>query len=94
MRSVRGEELPQELVNIGSKALDVAAYRAWPAMHPFVVAAWAELGVESGCYHDIAFRTGDCTAEVHGRKTNIAVYLKACQGSAIHRPQERICLYL
>ena len=64
MRSVRGDEMPEELSAIGAKALDVAAYRAWPVMHPFVAAAWTELGVEMGCYHDIAFRTGDCISEV------------------------------
>lgn len=63
-RSVRGDELPEELSDIGSIAVDVAAYRAWPGRHPFVVAVWKELGIESGCYHDIAFRTGDCTSEV------------------------------
>lgn len=64
MRSVRGDEMPEELSAIGAKALDVAAYRAWPVLHPFVVAAWTELGVEMGCYHDIAFRTGECISEV------------------------------
>ena len=64
MRSVRGDEMPEELSAIGSKGLDVAAYRAWPGLHPFVIAAWAELGVETGCYHDIAFRTGNCVDEV------------------------------
>ncbi|CAM9322615.1 unnamed protein product [Scytosiphon promiscuus] len=63
MRSVRGDELPEELSAIGSQAIDVAAYRAWPALHPLVVAIWPELGIETGCYHDIAFRTGDCTPE-------------------------------
>eukprot|EP00904_Undaria_pinnatifida_P005743 jgi/Undpi1/2299/HiC_scaffold_13.g05683.m1 len=63
MRSVRGDEMPEEFSNIGSVALDVAAYRAWPALHPFVIGAWAELGVETGCYHDIAFRTGNCVDE-------------------------------
>ena len=64
MRSVRGDELPEELAAIGSQALDVAAYRAYPALHPPTTAIWGELGIETGCYHDIAFRTGDCTAEV------------------------------
>ena len=64
MRSVRGDELPEELSNIGAKALDVGAYRAWDVWHPFVIAAWTELGIDIGCYHDIAFRTGDCTDEV------------------------------
>ena len=64
MRSVRGDEMPEELTAIGSKGLDVAAYRAWPGLHPFVIAAWAELGVKTGCYHDIAFRTGNCVDEV------------------------------
>lgn len=64
MRSVRGDEMPEELSNIGAIALDVAAYRAWPALHPIVAAAWAELGIETGCYHDIAFRTGNCVPEV------------------------------
>lgn len=64
MRSVRGDELPEELAAIGSQALDVAAYRAWPTLHPLVAAIWAELDIETGCYHDIAFRTGDCTPEV------------------------------
>lgn len=64
MRTVRGDEMPEELSAIGSKGLDVAAYRAWPGLHPFVIAAWAELGVETGCYHDIAFRTGNCVSEV------------------------------
>eukprot|EP00904_Undaria_pinnatifida_P010952 jgi/Undpi1/6988/HiC_scaffold_21.g09462.m1 len=63
MRSVRGDEMPEELSNIGSVALDVGAYRAWPGLHPLVIAAWAELGVETGCYHDIAFRTGSCVSE-------------------------------
>ncbi|CAN0185945.1 unnamed protein product [Scytosiphon promiscuus] len=63
MRSVRGDELPEELSAIGSQAIDVAAYRAWPALHPLVTAIWTELGIETGCYHDIAFRTGDCTSE-------------------------------
>lgn len=61
---MRDEELPEELSRLGSQALDVAAYRAWPALHPFVAALWAELGVKTGCYSDIAFRTGDCTSEV------------------------------
>ncbi len=64
MRSVRGDELPAELSAIGSQALDVAAYRAYPALHPLATAIWGELGIETGCYHDIAFRTGDCEAEV------------------------------
>lgn len=64
IRSVRGEELPEELSVLGSHALDVAAYRAWPGLHPFVAALWAELGVKTSCYSDIAFRTGDCTSEV------------------------------
>ena len=64
MRSVRGDELPTELVDIGSVALDVAAYRAWPGQHPFVAGIWKELDLKTGCYHDIAFRTGDCTSEV------------------------------
>ncbi|CAM9336613.1 unnamed protein product [Ascophyllum nodosum] len=63
MRSVRGDELPTELVDIGSVALDVAAYRAWPGQHPFVAGIWKELDLKTGCYHDIAFRTGDCTSE-------------------------------
>ena len=61
---MRGDELPEELSAIGAKALDVGAYRAWPVWHPFVAAAWTELGVETGCYDDIVFRTGDCTSEV------------------------------
>lgn len=64
MRSVRGDELPEEMRFIGAKALDVAAYRAYPALHPLVNAAWAEFGIQSSCYHDISFRTGDCTNEV------------------------------
>ena len=64
MRSVRGDEMPEELSAIGARALDVAAYRAWPALHPLVITAWKELGVEMGCYHDISFRTGDCISEV------------------------------
>lgn len=74
MRSVRGDELPDELTSIGSLALDVAAYRAWPTFHPFVTAATAELGILTGCYHDIAFRTGDCTPEA------------SCLMLAVHRP--------
>ena len=64
MRSVRGDELPQQLSTIGATALDVGAYRAWDVWHPFVIAAWKELGIDMGCYHDSAFRTGDCTDEV------------------------------
>eukprot|EP00752_Nemacystus_decipiens_P011719 g10400.t1 len=76
MRSVRGDELPEELAAIGSQALDVAAYRAWPALHPLVTAIWVELGIETGCYHDIAFRTGDCTAECSPARA-IHKYLRA-----------------
>lgn len=58
MRSVRGDEMPEEISGIGARALDVAACRAWPGLHVLVIAAWPELGVETGCYHhDIAFRT-------------------------------------
>lgn len=74
---MRGDELPEELSAIGAKALDVSAYRAWPVLHPLVSAAWTELGLETGCYHDIAFRTGNCIDEVHrvpfGVDGNIAV---------------------
>lgn len=67
MRSVRGDELPEELTALGSQALDVAACRAYPARHPLATAIWAELDIETGCYSDIAFRTGDCTVEVQRR---------------------------
>lgn len=67
---MRDEELPEELSRLGSQALDVAAYRAWPALHPLVAALWAELGVKTSCYSDIAFRTGDCTNEVRTHSQN------------------------
>jgi len=72
MRSVRDHELPEELAAIGSQALDVAAYRAYPALHPLATAIWGELGIETGCYHDIAFRTGDCEAEVRGKLRQVS----------------------
>lgn len=64
MRSVRGDELPEELSTIGATSVDVGAYRAWDVWHPLVIAAWTELGIDTDCYHDSAFRTGDCTDEV------------------------------
>lgn len=81
MRSVRDDELPEELAAIGSQALDVAAYRAWPTFHPLVAAIWAELGIETGCYHDIAFRTGDCISEVRRLLKYIHTYMQPA-GSA------------
>ena len=65
MRSVRGNEIHEELANIASIALDVAAYRSWPVLQPKVASTWAGLGIETGCYHDMAFRAGNCVDEIH-----------------------------
>lgn len=61
--SVRGEELPPELVDLGVKAVDVGAYRSSPVLHPFVASLWSLFGVKTTCYDDSSFRTGDCTPE-------------------------------
>lgn len=62
---MRGNEIHEELANIASIALDVAAYRSWPVLQLKVASTWAGLSIETGCYHDIAFRAGNCVDEVY-----------------------------
>ncbi|CAD7697140.1 unnamed protein product [Ostreobium quekettii] len=61
--SVRGDDLPPELVAIGANAVDVGAYRASSSQHPILASLWGDMGIQTGCYQDAAFRTGDCTGE-------------------------------
>lgn len=61
--SVRGDDLPPELVDLGVKSVDVGAYRSSSVMHPFVASLWSLFGLKTTCYDDSSFQTGDCTAE-------------------------------